>query len=169
MPLDRWEALPAEARVWAFGAGRALAEAEEQRLLEAVDAFLDGWQAHGHPLRCARDWHEGRFLLVGVDERTAPPSGCSIDALVRTLKTLEEELDLSLVGHAAVFYRGTDGQIRRNSRQELRGEVEAGQVNATTPVFDLTLTRMEQVRAGALERPAAETWLAKAYGLTVGA
>jgi len=168
MPLDRWDALPAEARVWAFGAGRALAAAEEQRLLDAVDAFLEGWQAHGHPLRCARDWREGRFLLVGVDERTAPPSGCSIDALVHSLKQLEDELEVSLVGHAAVFYRATDGDIRRDSRAELRAQIEAGHVDAATPVFDLTLTRMEQVRAGALERPASDTWLAKAYGLGVG-
>ncbi len=165
MPLERWDTLPEDARIWVFGTGRALTPHEETRFLATVDGFLDTWNAHGQPLRAGRSWREGRFLLVGVDESSAPPSGCSIDALIRSLSELERELAVELVGHGQVFYRDSEGQIRRGSRSEVRASVDRGQVDASTPVFDLTVTRRSQVKEGAWERPAADTWVGKAFKL----
>src|SRR5512134_912151 len=52
MPRVAFDALPDHARVFAFAAERALAPDEQAGLLTDVDAFLDGWAAHGVPLRC---------------------------------------------------------------------------------------------------------------------
>ena len=71
MPLTSFDELPADARVWVFGASDAIAGDVEQAMLGDVDAWLSRWQAHGHPLTCARDWRDGRFLVVGVDQSTA--------------------------------------------------------------------------------------------------
>lgn len=162
MPRTDFDRLPDDARLWTFAASRPLAGAEERTLLGAVDAFLEDWAAHGTPLTAARDFRYGRFLLVAVDERTAPPSGCSIDAMVRVLKELEDQLGLTLVDHGSVWYRA-GGEVRRAPRPEFAGLVADGSVDRETVVFDPTLTRVGEVRAGRWERPAGEGWHARAF------
>lgn len=163
MPRTDIDALPDDARIWIFGVGRALEPDEERELLREVDRFLDSWKAHDDPLTCARDWREGRFLVVGVDERTAPPSGCSIDAMVNVLKRLERRLDVPLTGHGPVYWRDAEGRIRRAPRGEFGRMAREGEVDLDTPVFDPTLTRMSELRAGELEKPAAESWHGRAF------
>ncbi len=162
MPRISFEELPDHGRLWVFPADRALSAEEEARVGEVVDAFLEGWAAHGQPLRSGRSLREGRFLLVGVDEDAEAPSGCSIDALTGALRDLGAELGLRLIDHAPVWYR--DGEaIRAVPRAEFRALAEAGRVNPATRVFDTSLTRIAQARAGALEKPASESWHGRAF------
>ena len=162
MPRTSFAALPGDARLWVFGAARALEPAERAELLTVVDRFLDDWRAHGAPLTAARDLREDRFLMVAVDEASVPPSGCSIDAMVNVLADLERKLDLPLVGHGAVFWRGVDGVVRRAERAEFKRLADAGEVDPATPVFDTTLTRKERLD-DAWERPAGSGWHARAF------
>jgi len=100
--------LPADARLWIFAASRPLAADESAALLARVDAFVDGWLAHGHPVVGARDWRHDRFLLVGADERATGVSGCSIDSLFRVLKELEGQLGAGLLKQEAEARRRPD-------------------------------------------------------------
>jgi hypothetical protein len=162
VPRIPFKALPDDARLWIFGVGEPLPPEGEALLLEEVDAFLENWHAHGRPLACARDWRHGRFLLVGVDERTAPPSGCSIDAMVRVLKDLEGRLGVSIVDNSRVWYRA-DGEVRRASRPEFSSLASHGEVGLETPVFDGTLTRVGELRSNRWEVPAREAWHGAAF------
>ena len=162
MPRVDFDTLPDDARLWVFGAERPLKGEEERLLLSEVDAFLDGWNAHGAPLTSAREWRHGRFLLVGVDERTAPPSGCSIDAMAHVLKRMEGRLGMGLLDHAPVWYRKGEG-VERVERGAFRALARAGEVGAGTTVFDNTITRVVQLRAGEWERPARDTWHGRAF------
>jgi hypothetical protein len=156
--------LPDSARLWIFGVSRPLDAQEETRLLNRVDAFIDGWAAHGHPLAAGRAWLEGRFLLVGVDDRVTAPSGCSIDALIRALARLESELDIEVVGNAPVWYRGPSGSPERVSRPAFRKLAREGAVGLDTPVFDLSLIRLGDFRSGRFEGPARDHWHARLLG-----
>jgi hypothetical protein len=157
MPQIAFEELPDHARLWVFSAERALGPDEADQLLSQVDGFLAQWAAHGVPLTCARDWRFDQFLMVGVDEKAAGVSGCSIDALVRALKSLSGQLGVALVDNSPVLFR--DGAaIRRVTRQEFSGLAESGTVGPSTAVFDNTVTTVADVRAGRWERPAGESW-----------
>lgn len=162
MPRVDFDALPDSARVWIFAAERPLEPGERSRLLDAVDGFLEDWNAHGAPLRGGRSWRYGRFLLVGVDEAAAPPSGCSIDALVRVLKEKERELGVELLNHAPVLFRDGDG-VRRVSRADFKALARQGDVGPGTVVFDNSVTRMEALREGRWETPARESWHGDAF------
>src|ERR1700719_4227935 len=70
MPITSFASLPADARVWIFGAAAPVDDTDAVKLLAAVDAYLLQWQAHGHPLTAAREWRDERFLVVGVDQST---------------------------------------------------------------------------------------------------
>lgn len=162
MPHVPFENLPDHGRLWVFPASRALTTDELATLTQEVDDFLATWRAHGAPLRAGREVVENRFLLVGVDVDAESPSGCSIDALVNRLRALGAERGLTLVDHAAVLWREGD-EIRSAERGEFRALAASGAVTLDTPVFDTSLTRVDQARGGALERPASETWHGRAF------
>jgi len=159
-PNELLRNLPSSARLWVFAVGRPLSEPEEAALLGRVDTFIRAWAAHGHPLAASREWLYGRFLLVGVDDRVAPPSGCSIDSLVHMLRDLEGELGTEIVGGASVWFRGKgpQGEIRRASRPEFRTEASEGRISEDTVVFDLSITRVSELREGKWEVPARDSW-----------
>ena len=99
---------------------------------------------------------------MAVDQRTAGPSGCSIDALVRQMKELEHELNVELVNHAPVlFRRGT--HVERVSREDFSELIADGHVNLATTVFNNTLQVLGDVRAGRWEVPASESWHGQAF------
>jgi hypothetical protein len=165
MPLVPFDQLPSDARLWIFAADRALTADESARLLAGVDEFLDDWRAHGHPLTVARDWKYGRFLLVGVDERSAGASGCSIDAMTHTLSRLERALHVELLDHGPVLFRQESGDIARLPRPAFAELARGGGVTPDTVVFNNTLTRVSELREGRWETPARASWHGRAFGL----
>lgn len=158
MPRVPFEALPDDSRLWVFPVQDPLDPHQVSTLLRTVETFLDGWAAHGAPLTAGCSWVEDRFLLVAVDQATVPPSGCSIDSMVRVLKELEGSLGQRIVDHGPVYYRDSGGEVRRLSRKEFRAASQAGSVTPDTPVFDTTLTDLGALRKGRLEVPARESW-----------
>jgi len=161
MPIVRFEALPDSARVWVFASDRPLAGATADTLFGAVDEFLADWKAHGVPLRCARDWRDGRFLAIGVDVTAENASGCSIDGLFRTLQKLEREIGSRLVGGGRVFYRTKSG-IETATRDEFAERIREGEVAHETPVFDTSVSGAAEWRTK-FERPAGQAWTASFF------
>jgi hypothetical protein len=162
MPRVPFDALPDHGRLWVFPVSRPLQPDERDRLLAEVDDFLANWAAHGQPLRSARDLVEDQFLVIGVDVDAEAPSGCSIDALVRRLGGVAEALDVTLRDQTSVRYRAGD-EIRTVSRAGFRAAVERGEIGPDVHVFDTTLVKVEQLRAGGLEAPASSTWHGRAF------
>jgi len=158
MALGELESFPDNARIWIFGAERRLNRSETNSLLQSVDAFLSTWTAHGVPLRAARTWCYGRFLIVGADTEASFPSGCSIDALVRVLRTMEDRLGVRLLGNETVWYRDRDDNIRRATRPEFRACARSGEVTPSSVVFDNAITVLAELRNGRWEGPATERW-----------
>ena len=157
MPAVPFASLPDDARLWVFAAADPLTGEGAERLLAEVDRFLDGWAAHGAPLRAGREWRDDRFLAVAVDQSTAGASGCSIDGLFRAFQRLEPELGTSLLGGGRVFWRSADGTVRAADRPRFAAAAREGAVGAGTPVFDTSVTTAGDWRAR-FERPAGEAW-----------
>ena len=139
MPRVDFDQLPDDARLWIFTAERSLSDTEQAQLLTEVDRFIGQWGAHDVPLTAARELRYDRFLSVAVDQRKVGPSGCSIDALVRQTKALEQEIGIELVSHAPVVFR-QGSAIERVPRDQFAELAAAGKVGLETTVFDNTLT-----------------------------
>jgi hypothetical protein len=162
MPRIAFDDLPPRARLWIFSASRPLSEAEGQRVLAEVDAFIERWAAHGTPLTAGRDLRYGQFVFIAVDVDAADASGCSVDALVRRMRQLGEVLGVELVNNAPVMYRDGDA-ITRVPRERFAELVDAGVVALDSVVFDNTLTSVGDLRAGRWELPAGEAWHRRAF------
>lgn len=163
MPIVPLDHLPDDARAWVFASKDALSPDAEQSLLAAADAFLAEWRAHGAPLACARDWRDGRFLCIAVDQRTVGASGCSIDGLFRTLRSLEPTLGTTLFTSGLVFWRTDDGTVQCASRPQFAALAASGSIRADTPVFDPAIETLGAWRHE-FERMAGASWHARWLG-----
>jgi hypothetical protein len=152
---------PNEARLWVFGADRALTIAEADAVDRDLEPFVTAWVAHGTNLRAAHVIRENRFVLIAVDETAHGASGCSIDAMVRRLAEVGDLLGLSLVDGSLVWYRDRAGDIVSCDRASFRIRSEQGEIDDSTPVFDLTIQTLGDLRSDLLERPARESWHAR--------
>ncbi len=157
MPLVPFESLNDDSRVWVFAADEPLDDRRAAELLAVVDGFLAEWAAHGQPLTCGRDWRDGRFLVVGVDQTAAHASGCSIDGLYRTLAALEKKSGISLLARDRVFYRDATGEVRSTSREEFAKLSEEGEIGPDTTIFDTSVNSLGEWRER-FELPAAGSW-----------
>jgi hypothetical protein len=159
MSLVPFTALPDNARIWVFGSDAPLTGAVADSLLAEVDSYLDQWKAHGFPLRAAREWRENRFLVIGIDPTVEQASGCSIDGLFRALQGMQKTIGAQIVGGGRVFYRGPDGATQAVPRADFEELISSGKIAASTPVFDTSVTRLDDWRAR-FEKPLSESWAA---------
>jgi len=157
MPRTDFTALPDRARLWVFVADQPVHDPAP--ILNAVDAHLSQWAAHGVPLVCARDWRDERFLAIAVDEAATGASGCSIDGLFRTIARVQSQAGADLLSSGRVAWRAADGSIQVTPRAEFESLAVAGTVTAETPVFGTLAESVGDWRAS-FERPARESWAA---------
>jgi hypothetical protein len=162
VPKIAFDELPADARVWVFPASRPLSDDERRRVLAETDAFIDQWSAHGVPLSAGREVRHGQFVFVGVNERAAGVSGCSVDALVRRMGQLQAVLGVDLTDNAPVLFRRAE-QIERVPRERFAELAAAGEVSLDTVVFDNTVQSVGDVREGRWEVRARDAWHARAF------
>lgn len=140
-----------DAYVWIFGISPALDAAQSEALLGHVNTFLENWASHGTPIPGAAEVREGSFLVVAADEQREK-SGCSIDRMFGTLKQLERDLGVAILDANRIFFRDEQG-IRAVGRGDFRNAA-----TAETNVFDVTVERLGDVRAGVWEKPASQSW-----------
>lgn len=157
MPITTFETLPDSARVWVYGSEPALSGKSAETMLGEVDSFLGQWKAHGVPLHSARNWEDDRFLTIAVDQEQEGASGCSIDGLFRTLKSLEARVGGQIVTSGLVYYRARDGKINAVSRDEFTRLSESGEIDKNTEVFDLSVTTLGEWKSRFKSR-ASDSW-----------
>ena len=159
MPLVPFDQLPDDARCWVFAARAPVDDVDEPRLLSAVDGFLLTWKAHGNALTSGRLFRDEHFLVVGVDERAADASGCSIDGLFAVLQKIEEGIGTSMVGGGMIYFRAGD-LVLACTRAQFEAMAAMGEVDADVAVFDTTVTTVGDYRTR-FERKARESWHAQ--------
>ncbi len=154
--------LPAQARVWIYQASRPLTEAELAAVKPALNQFSIAWTSHGRNLHAAAEFRHQQFLVIGLDEGVAGASGCSIDASVRFVAQLEEQLGMELLEKSRLAFL-QDGAVRLLTRGELKAAVAAGTIGPDTLYFDNTLATKDELDTQ-WPRPAGQTWLARYFG-----
>lgn len=164
VPFDQ---LPASARIWIYQAERPFTAAEVTALQPALQQFAAEWTSHGRTLAASAEIRHQQFLVIGLDEAVADASGCSIDASVRFVRGVEEQLQVQLLDKAKLAFL-LGGEVQLLDRRELRGAVAQGLLHPETPYFDNTATTVGQLRA-AWPAPAAATWLARYFQPTASA
>ncbi len=162
MPSDTFPGLPDDARLWVLALSRPAEAAAAARLEEGLGDLLGRWRHKGQPYEAAWEVLEGRLLLVAEPTMATAPSGCAIDGMLRKVGALVRDLGLDLLGEDRILIR-RDGALADLPRADLAGALESGALGPGTPVLDLSLHHLGQLREGRLERPLARTWIGRVF------
>jgi hypothetical protein len=159
MSLSTFAALPDDARLWLLALARP---AEESLLAPDLDAFLGRWRHKGIQYRGAWTLLENRIIAIAEPTLAVQPSGCAIDGMLRGITQITTKLGVALEDPQAVLVR-LPGGIRAVQRSELPKLITDGSLDGATPVLDLALLTLGELRQGKLERPLAATWIGRKY------
>ncbi|MCG2430358.1 ABC transporter ATPase [Aequorivita xiaoshiensis] len=151
--------LPDDSRVWIYQANRKLSDEEVAQITELTNDFLAKWTAHGSELEAGLEIKYNRFIVLGLNQASASASGCSIDASVHFIQSLEEKFDVDLLDKMNVtFYTGK--YIAHKPLTDFRKMAKDKSVSKNTVVFNnLVNTKAEYLENW--EVPASESWHAR--------
>ncbi len=159
MSLSAFATLPDDARLWLL----ALAQpTEASALAPEMDALMGRWRHKGVQYSGAWSLLEQRLLAIAEPILAAQPSGCAIDGMLRGVHQIATKLGLKLEDSQAVLVRLADG-IHAIPRPELEARLADGTLDGATPMLDLALLTLGDLRGGKLERPLANTWIGRKY------
>jgi hypothetical protein len=142
---DLLEGIPDDARVWIYQADRKLNNDHQKLIKEELNSFINDWKAHGNDLKAAGELVFDQFVILGVDERQAIASGCSIDSSVRKMKELSDKLEVDFFNRSNIAYVENE-DIRLVPFQELRSLFEMGVITGETVIFDNTIQKANELR-----------------------
>jgi len=97
--------LPHNSRIWIYQSEREFSKDEIEVISGKTRNFIDQWTRHGDNLKGSFTIKYNQFLILAVDEGFANVSGCSIDASVRFVQQLENELRLDLMDKLNISFR----------------------------------------------------------------
>jgi hypothetical protein len=128
--------LAPHSRVWVFQANRFLKDDEVKFVQEKMTEFIPTWASHGNELYGDFVLADNLFLIVGVDEKRSPTSGCSIDSLNRIIKKIGDEIKIDFFDRLRVAYLDSDHKIQLTSLGDFKALMKTDQVRQSTSVFN---------------------------------
>ena len=111
--------MPPHSRVWIYQADRELTSAETESIKRNAEAFVAQWTSHDQWMKACIEIFHNRFIVVCVDEKTAPASGCGIDKSVKFIRQMEKHFSISLMDRMNVACR-KNGEIISCKLSELK-------------------------------------------------
>ncbi len=154
--LTDFENLPDDSRVWIYQSNRKFTEVEVDFISKEIKSFLRQWTAHGAELEAGFEIRYQRFIVIGLNQSNASASGCSIDASVHFIQSLERAMAVDLLDKMNVtFYTGDF--IAHKTLLEFKKMAKDRSVSPNTIVFNnLVNTKEEYLEHW--EVPAKDSW-----------
>jgi hypothetical protein len=148
--------LPESARIWVYQSNRNFVEEELKEINDLLAQFLTQWTAHGAALQAAFEIRYNRFIVIGLDQSNASASGCSIDASVHFIQSLEKRYGVELMDRMNVSFKQGD-YITYKSMADFKKMAKAKAISKNTIVFNnLVANKKEYLEHW--EVPASESW-----------
>ena len=154
--LVSFSSLPLHARVWVYQSSRMFSASESEEISTRLHTFLCNWATHGTPLQTAFELRYNQFIIIGLDEEVKGASGCSIDASVHLIQSLEKKYNLELLDKMNVCYR-EDNQISYVPLKEFRKLAKTPKITPDTIVFNNLVVDKAEYQSH-WEVPAYDSW-----------
>jgi hypothetical protein len=154
--ITSFSELPDSARIWIYQSNRNFTEAELREINDLTSQFLTKWTAHGAALEAALEIRYNRFIIIGLDQSNASASGCSIDASVHFIQSLEKKYGVELMDRMNVSFKQGD-YITYKSMSDFKKMAKAKAISKNTIVFN-NLVANKQEYLEHWEVPASESW-----------
>jgi len=148
--------LPDNSRIWIYQCNRSFSANELEEVTGGLNAFLTQWTAHGSDLKAGFEIKYSRFIIIGLDQAEANASGCSIDASVHYIQSLENKYNVDLLDKMNVSYKQGE-YIAYKELKDFKKMATERAVSKNTIVFNnLVATKQDYIENW--EVPASESW-----------
>ncbi|RFN58094.1 ABC transporter ATPase [Marixanthomonas ophiurae] len=154
--LTDFENLPDDSRIWIYQTNRKFTDEEIAEIEPKTASFLKEWTAHGSDLQAGFEIKHNRFIVIALNQSITTASGCSIDASVHFIQSLEKEYNVDLMDKMNVtFYSGD--YIAHKPLSDFRKMAKSKSVSKNTIVFNNLVNTKEEYLEN-WEVPAKESW-----------
>ncbi len=154
--FTEYKNLPNSSRVWMYQSDRVFTAQEIDFISMKAKDFIEQWTRHGDNLKGSFTIKYNQFLVLAVDEGFNNVSGCSIDASVRFVKELENELQIDLMNKMNVSFKDGDN-INIIKLAEFQQFAKEQKITKETIVFNNMVQTKEDVENN-WEVPASKSW-----------
>lgn len=151
--------LPDTSRIWVYQASRTLSDTELIEIKDSLESFLKDWTAHGSDLKAGFEIRYKRFIVIALDQRMTAASGCSIDASVHYIQSLEKKYNIDLLDKMNVSYKQGE-YIAYKTLIDFKKMVKQKAVSIKTIVFNNLVANKGEYKEF-WEVPASESWHAR--------
>ena len=124
-------------RVIIYPASRPFSTKEAKTITEKLYDFLATWAAHGKALTSSFKIEKNQFIVICVDEEKEAASGCSIDALGKVMREIDEEFQLGLFDRMKASYI-ENGEVKTLKLIDFKNGVRNGEISKDIEVFDFS-------------------------------
>ncbi|SFN72547.1 hypothetical protein SAMN05421594_3967 [Chryseobacterium oleae] len=124
-------------RVIIYPASRPFETKEAKAITEKLFDFLATWAAHGKPLDSSFKIEKNQFIVVCVDEEKEMASGCSIDALGKIMREIDEQYQLGLFDRMKASFVH-NGEVKTLKLLEFKSQLRSGELPKDIQVFDFS-------------------------------
>lgn len=145
-------------RVWVYQSNRPFIEREETEINEQLQQFYTQWQAHGEPVKGWAKLLFGQFIVIIADESDVHVSGCSTDASVRVVKSIERQYEVNMFDRMMLTFLVND-KAEMLPMNQIRYAIEKGYINWETPLFNNLVNTKKDLMTNWLV-PLKDSWLA---------
>lgn len=151
-----FENLPGNSRIWIYQSNRKLSDEEVLEINNATKEFIDNWSAHGKSLEASFVLKYNRFIILAVNQEIQSATGCSIDASVAFIQSLESKYEIDLLDKMNVTYRVGEF-IAFKTLIEFKQLAKNKSVSENTIVFNNLVNTIDEWQ-DFWEVPANESW-----------
>ncbi|RLZ12347.1 ABC transporter ATPase [Faecalibacter macacae] len=117
-----------DSRIWIFQANRKFSSEEKEVIILKLKKFIADWNAHGASLLADFDLPYDQFIVVGVDEKQASASGCSIDKLTKIIRELDAEYNFEFLNRMLIAFEQEES-IKIEKLPSFKSNIKEGLYN----------------------------------------
>lgn len=154
--LVEFNTLPDHSKVWIYQSNRRFTEQELELVSAKTSEFLKQWSAHGTSLQAGFEIKYERFIIIAVNQDEQSATGCSIDASVRFIQELEQDLSVELMDKMNVAFKQGEF-VNFKPLLDFKKMAKSGAIGKKTIVFNNLVTNISEYNDN-WEVPAHESW-----------
>lgn len=154
--LIPFENLPEESKIWIYQSNRKFSDDEFAEIETSLQSFLESWAAHGTSLESSYQLKYNRFIILAVNQDVQAATGCSIDASVVFIQSLEKKYSVDLLDKMNVTFKNGE-HIAHKPLIDFKKMVKEKAVTENTIVFNNLVNNIEEYNES-WEVPAIDSW-----------
>jgi hypothetical protein len=148
--------MPDHARLWVYVSSRNFTPEEELNVEEKLRQFVNGWETHGAAMSGSYEISNHRIIVLAADEKFLAASGCSIDKQVHLIKSIENEMNPTLLDKLWVYVQSRDGLVS-HKLSALKSLIEQGMITHNSLILNNLCPTVGDWRKESFV-PASNTW-----------